>query len=97
MTTRILALGLLAAVGSAMTVRLAPGHGWESEIPLDPAGRSEMLNRDIERRLDLVVNGPSTECTTIRNPPVAFHPPGATRFITHPAPCPSPEPWRTNP
>ncbi len=49
-------LALVVALGTAVTMRLMLDHGDRSETRPVAAGRCEM-NRDIERRLDLVVNG----------------------------------------
>ena len=96
MTSRFLAIGLLATLGTGLTAKVAPGHGRGPDVPLDPASRSE-LNREIERRLDLAVNGRPAGCSEIREPSGPFHPPRATRFVAQAPPCSSPEPWRTQP
>ena len=58
MTASVLPVALLIALGSALTMRSMLAHERRSEAPPVPMGRCEM-NRDIERRLDLAVNGPS--------------------------------------
>jgi len=96
MTSRLVVLGVLTALGSLTTAGLVSSHGPRPDPPLDPESRREM-NRDIERRLDLVVNGTPPQCSVIRNSPGPVHAPGAFRFLPRPQPCSSPEPWRTNP
>ncbi len=58
MTASVLPVALLIALGSALTLRSMLVHEHRSAAPPAPIGRCEM-NRDIERRLDLAVNGPS--------------------------------------
>ncbi len=59
MTPSLLPLALVVALGTAVTLSLMLDHGDRSEARPVAAGRCEM-NRDIERRLDLAVNGSST-------------------------------------
>lgn len=85
MNATLLPLGLVVAFGSALTLRLLVGHGTADEAQPVPASRSEM-NREIERRLDLAVNGPCP-----------IPPADASPYIPRPQPCSSPEPWRARP
>ena len=58
MTASLLPLSLMVALGSALTITLVMSHG--SRPGAQPAPTSHRpMNCDIERRLDLVVNGPS--------------------------------------
>ena len=56
MTTGLLPLAMVIALGSAVTVGLVRARDRARVARAVPANRSE-VNRDIERRLDLVVNG----------------------------------------
>jgi hypothetical protein len=96
MTSSLLPLSLAVALGAALTVRLMTSHGPKGEVQPVPADRGEM-NRDIERRLDLVVNGPSLPCAAIRRTPGPLAPPDASPFTPRAQPCPSPERWREKP
>jgi len=58
MTASLLPVALLIVLGSALTMRSMLAHERRSEAPPAPLARCE-AQRDIERRLDLAVNGPS--------------------------------------
>ncbi len=58
MAASALPVALLLALGSALTIKSMLVHQPRSEAQPLRVGRCEM-NRDIERRLDLVVNGRS--------------------------------------
>ena len=94
MTVSLLPLALVVAFGSALTLRLMLGPGGGPEARPAPVSRSEM-NRDIERRLDLAVNGPSAACDAVRPDRLSAH--RAAPFIPPSHPCPSPERWREKP
>ncbi len=95
MTASPIPLALVIAFGSALSVRLLvdPGarSGREDRSPV----RSE-ANRDIERRLDRVVHGPSVDCGATRRAPAPLSP-DVSLSIPQPQPCSSPEPWRKDP
>lgn len=93
MTVSLLPLGLVVAFGSALTWRLWLGHDGRSEAQPAAVSHSE-TNRDIERRLDLVVNGPIHPCAAIRRASEGLIVSDASPFTPRPRPCPSPEPWR---
>ena len=93
MTVSLLPLALVVAFGSALTLRLILGPGGGPEAQPAPVSRSEM-NRDIERRLDLAVNGPSAACDLA---PGRFSTPHAAPLVRPSQPCPSPERWREKP
>lgn len=84
MTVSLLPLALVVALGSAVTLRLMVGQGSRGAARPASPSRSE-VNRDIERRLDLAVNGPSLTCGAPR--------PARSRAVPPPS-CSSPEPWR---
>ena len=81
MTTGLLSLGLVVTLASGLSLSLMRIRAAVGEAHL-AAVRSD-LNRDLERRLDLAVNGTSTACVAVRIP------------LAHP--CPSPQPWRETP
>jgi hypothetical protein len=58
MTASVLPVALLIVLGSALTMRSILVHEPRREARPAPSGRCEM-NREIERRLDSVVNGSS--------------------------------------
>ena len=87
MTVSLLPLALAVALGSAVTLRLMAGQGSPTEAPPAPPSPSE-VNREIERRLDLVVNGPAPTCGALRR---------AQSRPSPAPPCPSPESWREKP
>ena len=58
MTASVLPVALLIALGSALTMGSILAHERRSAAQPAPMGHCEM-NRDIERRLDLAVNGRS--------------------------------------
>jgi hypothetical protein len=96
MTTSLLPLGLVVVFGSALTLRLWLGHGGKSEAQPAAVSRSE-ANRDIERRLDRAVNGPSPGCGVARKDPDRLSPSDAPPYIPRPQVCSSPERWRETP
>jgi hypothetical protein len=94
MTGSLLPLALVVALGSAFTMRLVTDHNGRTE----PAAVSHSaMNRDIERRLDLVVNGPSQGCGPARKSIGRLPPSDAFTNIPHPQPCASPENWKERP
>lgn len=96
MTPSLLPLSLAVALGSALTLTMMTNHGRTGEAPLVPVDRRE-INRDIERRLDLVVNGSSLPCAAIRRTPGSLAPPDSSPLTPRAQPCPSPERWREKP
>ena len=96
MAASLLPLGLVVAFGSALALRVMMTNGIRNEAQTTPASRSEM-NRDIERRLDLVVNGPSPGCGGSHKGPARIAASVTSLNLPHPQPCSSPERWRETP
>jgi hypothetical protein len=88
MTASLFPLGVAVALG-ALTLRLALTHG--SRIETQSAASRIAMNRDIERRLDLAVNGPSAAPPTIRTCPGPLPPCEPRSFVSPAQPCASPE------